>query len=270
MAGWRGMKLPFTLGLRARLILLLLALFAVLVGLIALDFVDHREEGRNAAAAELLGNTRLIATRQQVVAAQADAILTGLMLRPELQQGASAEACSQALAAYLTQQVQFLTIGKALPDGDVACAAVPPKGRVSIADRNYFKSALQSRELVVSEVITARIVDKPVITFAKAMRNEDGQVTGVVYLSLDLTRLHRELAATRLPDGTRLVVVDTKGNVAVRHPDPEGWVGRSAENLPLLQRIIATGGEGTAEDIGLDGVPRLFAYVKLLDTVSGP
>ncbi len=264
------MKTAFTLGLRGRLLLLLLVAFALFAGLVAWDFVDHRQERSGAASSELLVHARLIAAKAQGFAARADAILNAVMLSPGLRPGASAEACSQALAAHLRQEAQFLTIGKALPDGDVACAAVPPKDRVSIADRNYFKSALQSREMVASEVLTARIVDKRVIAFAKAMRNDDGRVTGVLYLSLDLTWLQRELASVHLPEGARLVVVDSKGTIAARYPDPGGRVGMTTIHLPLLQRIHAAGGDGTDENVSLDGERRLFAYTKLLETVSGP
>ncbi len=270
MEGFGSMKFAFALGLRGRLILLLLPVFAVFAGVIAHDFADHREAGIRFATAELLGNTRVIAARQQAIVAQADAILNGLMLRPELQPGAPAEACAQFLSARLESERKFLQAGRTLPDGEVACAALPPKGRVSYADRDWFQSALQSHKVVVGDVATGRIVGKPVVTSAKAMRDEAGRISAVFYISLNLEWLHRELAATRLPEGARLVVVDARGTVAIRHPDPEGWVGKSAGNLPLWQRIQAAGGEGTAEDIDLNGERKLFAYVKLLDTVSGP
>ena len=265
--------MPLTSGgglrLRDRLILLLLAAFAILIGLLAVAFVSQREERIHAAWEDLLDHTRLIAARQQSIAAQADAILNGLMLSPELRPGASAKACAQLLSERIKQEPKFVQAGRMLPDGELACAALPD-GRVGIADSRWFQTALQSRGMVVSEVITGQIVGKPTVVFAKAMRDQAGRVTGVLYLALDLGWLHRELAATRLPEGARLVVVDGNGVVAVRHPDPEGWVGKKAEHLPLFQRIQAAGGEGTADDIGLDGVRRLFGYAPLLQTVSGP
>jgi len=264
------MKPTFALGVRGRLILLLVTAFVILASFVAWHFVDHREERIGAASNKLLDNTRLIAAHAQTFVAKADAILNGLMLNPAMQPGASAEACSQTLAARLRQEVEFIQIGKTLPDGNVACAAVPSKGRISIADRIYFKSALQSPEMVASEVVTARIVGKRVIAFAKAMRNEAGHVTGVLYLSLDLAWLQRDLAAAGLHEGAQLVVVDAKGTVAVRHPDSAEWVGKSATQLPLFQRMLASGGEGMDEEIGSEGERGFFAYTKLLDTVSGP
>ncbi len=259
-----------SLGLRGRLILLLLGAFAILIGLLAESFVNQRQERIHAAWEDLLGHTRLIAARQQSIAAQADAILNGLMLSPELRPSASTRACVQLLSDRIRQEPRFIQAGRILLDGEQACAAVPAGVRVRIADSPWFHAAVHSSEMVVSDVITGQIAGNPTVVFAKPMRDPAGRVNGVLYVALDLGWLYRELAASRLPEGARLVVVDPNGVVAVRHPDPEKWVGKKAEHLPLVQRIRAAGGEGTADDIGLDGVRRLFAFVPLLETVSGP
>ena len=264
------MKRPSTPGLRGRLILLLLAAFAALTALIAWQSFEERGVRLRAASEHLLADAKLIAARQQSIAARADATLTELMLRPELQPGAPAEACAQFLAARIKLQPEFIQAARTLPNGELACVAVPGTDHVSVADRNWFRAALKSHGMVVSEVVTGKVLGKPIVVFAKAMRDEAGSVTGVLFMSLSLEWLHRELAATQLPEGARLVVVDAKGTVAARHPDLEGWVGKGAEHLPLLQRIQAEGGEGTAEDVGLDGERRLFAFTTLLDTVTGP
>ena len=270
MAGRSDMKLPFALGLRGRMILLLLAVFAALSGLIVWQSIEHLDERLSSASENLLNDAQRIAARQQRIAARADAILTGLMLRPDLRPGVATEACSRTFAAILQEEPTFVQAGMTRPDGVAGCAAVPAKGQVSYADRSWFRQAVQSRGMVVSEVLQGRVVNQPIIVFAKAQRDEAGRVAAVFYLSLNLEWLQRQLAATRLPEGARLVVVDTKGTVAVRHPDPEGWVGKSAESLPLLQRIQAAGGEGIAEDSGLDGVRKVYGFTPLLDTVSGP
>jgi len=270
MAGQDDMKLPFSFGLRGRLILLLLAVFAALVGLIAWHSYTDRDARLRAVSAKLLADVKLVAARQQTIAARADAVLNDLILRPELRPGAPAAACTAFISALLERQPEFAQAGWARPDGEVACTAAPLSGRVSHADRAWFQAALRSREMVVSEVVKGRIVGKPIIAFAKAMRDEAGRVTGVLFLAMDLEWLRREMAATRLPEGGRVVVMDAKGTIAVRYPDLEGMAGKGAVNLPLLQHIRATGGEGTVEEMGLDGKRRLFAFTKLMDTVAGP
>ncbi|OHC62765.1 MAG: hypothetical protein A2045_08905 [Rhodocyclales bacterium GWA2_65_20] len=264
------MKPAFTLGLRGRLILLLLTAFTALTVLIAWHSLEEARERMRDASTRLLAETKVIAARQQSIVAKADSILTDLMLRPELRSGAPAAACAEFLSAGLKQHREFAQAGRTQPDGEVACTAVAANGRGNFANRSWFQPALQSRGLVVSEVLTGLILKKPVIVFAKAMRDDAGGVTGVLFLSLDLEWLHRELAAASLPEGARLVVVDARGTVAVRHPDPEKWVGKSTNHLSLLRRIQTAGGDGIAEDIGLEGERRIFAYTTLLDTVAGP
>lgn len=264
------MKPTFTLGLRHRLLLLLLAAFVLLSSLLAWHFVEDRKAHIDAASTELLNNTRLIAAQTRTFAAQADAILNELMLSQKMQPGAPAEACAQFIQARIGREPAFIQGGLTLPDGEVACAAAPPSDRVSFADRSWFQSALKSHEIVISEVLQSRVIDKPTIVFAKSMRDAAGHVTGVLFLQLDLTWLQQELATANLPEGARLVVADSQGTMAVRHPDPDGRVYKTTVLLPLLQRVQAAGGDGTDEDVGPDGERRLFAYTKLLDTVSGP
>ncbi|MFA4968972.1 MAG: PAS domain S-box protein [Sulfuritalea sp.] len=264
------MKPALTLGLRGRLFMLLLAAFAIVASLIAWHGVKDRDERLRTASEHLLSDARTIAARQQSIAANADATLTGLMLRPELRPDAPAEACDKFLVALIKVQPEFIQAARTLPSGELACAAVPGTDHVSFADRNWFRAALKSHGMVVSEVVTGKVLNIPIIVFAKAMRDEAGSVTGVLFVSLNLRWLHRELTTARLPEGARLTVVDTKGTVAVRHPDPNRWIGKSVSHLPVFQRIQAAGGEGVAEDSGLDGELTLFAFTTLLNTVTGP
>lgn len=264
------MKSIFALGLRGRLILLIVAAFAVIFVMIVLHTVAHRADKIANSTTQLLHQTKLIAARQQQIAARAETILSDLMLHPKLRPDASPEACAQLLAARAKQEPAFIQIGKVLPNGDMVCAAVSPVGHVNFADRAWLQQVLKSEKMLVSGVLMGRIVNQPIIVFAKAMRDDAGRVTGVLSLALDLNWLRQELAQTEHLEGTRLVVVDAKGKVVTRHPDVDGRVGKSAAQTPLLKAIAAHGGQGTVEGVGLEGTPSIIAFTPLLDTVSGP
>lgn len=263
------MKPAFTLGLRGRLILLLLAAFAALAGVIVAQALHHRSDMISAASEQLLNQAKLIAARQQSITARGDAILSGLMMRPELGAAGAADACPRLLAEMLKQQTEFINIGQVLPDGALACSAVPAAGPITFADRAWFQRALQTREMAIGDMVTGRVVGKQVISFAKAMRDGAGRVTGIFFISLEIAWLERELAKEHLPQGARLVVVDDRGIVDVRQPDPGRWTGHSIAHQPLFKQIQADGGEGTMEETGLDGVRQLYAHVPLLATTSG-
>ncbi len=260
--------MKIALGLRARLALPLVAAAGVLLGAIVWQSLAERGQLRRDAAETLLQKAKLIAARQQSLVARADATISSLLLRPELH-SADAATCARELRELVELQPEFNQIGLVRSDGDITCAATPPTGRVNVADRAWFRQALQSRSLVVSDVVTGRILDKPVVMLAKAIHDRAGRVTGAVYVSIDLTWLHAELGQSGLPAGSRLWVIDRLGGIALRHPDPEGWVGRNVAAMPSMQHFLVPGYEGVLQAKGLDGTPRLFGYVPLLNTQSG-
>jgi len=268
-AGPSSVKLPHTLGLRGRLILLLLAAFGALGCMHAWRFVHERDDQINGARAELLGHARLMAVRQQSLLERGDAILNGLLMIPELMPGSSAEACAQFLAARLRQEPTFSQIGKMQPNGDVNCTAVPGHGDANGADRDWFQQTLQTREMIISDVIISHTLGTPVIALGKAMRDAGGHVTSVFYLSLGLEWLEQEVTRTQLPEGASLTVVDGRGAVVLRYPDQAAWTGKSAAYLPVVQHTLTEGGEGTLEGTGLGGAKMLFAHVPLLTAASG-
>jgi len=262
-------KPTFALGLRGRLILLILATFIFIFAMIVQHIIAHRGEEIANATKHLLDKTKLIAAQQQQIATRADAILSGLVTHGTLQSGAPVEACTRYLAALAEQYPAFLQIGKALPNGDLACSAVPTTGHVNYADRDWFQQAQKSETMLVSGLLTSRSVNQPVVVFARSMRDGAGRVTGVLYLSVDLNWIQQELATTRLPENTHLVVIDSSRRLVVHHPD-NFYTSKNIAQIPLFQAIVDHGGLGTTERVGLDGIQRIAAFTPLQDTVSGP
>lgn len=257
------------MGIRGRLVLLVMAAFSLPTGLFVWHTIGHRSDMIHNAKQELLTESRLITAKQQATGRRADAILTELAEQPELPPGGSAAACSQLFAARLELDPEFVNIGMALPDGDVVCSAFPVQSPINVADSLHFQQALKSDQMVISDWMTGRIVDIPIIIYAKAARGESGQVAGVFFLSRDLNQLTDELVQETLPEETMLTVVDSNGVVVLRYPDPGGWVGRSAAEQSIFNKVQASDGEGTAEEIGLDGVQNTYGFTPLLATVSG-
>jgi PAS domain S-box-containing protein len=263
------------LGLRGRVILLLLAAFSVLTAAFVWHTLEHRTEMIDTAQRELLAGTRLLAARQQVIAARAEVLLTGVTRHTNYPDtggpspAAPAAKCSTAFAALLADQSAFVNLGWVRPDGTVVCAAAPAAEPVNFADRAWFRQALQTQGMVTSDVVVGRIVGQPLIAFARAVRDEAGQITGVAFLSLDLGWLHQHLIQDDgLAQNHTITVVDSTGTVVVRYPDPAGWTGKSAAHTPLFRQVAAAGA-GVSEEIGLDGMLRLYAFTPLLETASG-
>jgi diguanylate cyclase len=175
-----------------------------------------------------------------------------------------AVACSGLFADLLKPYPHFSNLGAAAPNGDVFCSAVPFEGVASIADRSYFRRAVDGKNFAAGEYRIGRITGKAVINFGYPVLAGAGQVVGVVYAGLDLSWLSRLLAEARLPENSTITVVDPAGQVLARYPDPDRWVGRYFQEAPFVAAGISQQEQGTIEGPGLDGTPRLYAFTPLL------
>lgn len=258
------------LSLRWRLILLIVAAFSVIFVLIVPHTLAHRDEKIATVTDHLLHTTQLIAARQQRIVARAEGVLIDLMTRDELRPDAAPESCTHFLAVRVRQEEMFDQLGRVLPNGEVACVAISAAHPVNLADRDWFQTALKSHKMVISNVLTGRILDKPVIIFAKALRDPAGEVTGVFYLAFNLDWLQKELQQNTTLNDEHIAVVDREGKLVVRYPDSYQYAGSSAAQPFFIKAIADHSGQGIVEWAGIDGILRITAFTPLLDTVAGP
>ncbi|MDD3936218.1 HD domain-containing phosphohydrolase [Rhodoferax sp.] len=254
------------LRLRSQIFLLLTVVFAVNLGMVIYLTNARRHEDIDNAKLHLLHISQTITAKQHQHVDLADRQLLNLTrLFRESKSGPDHE-CSRRFAQELKVSPEYLNMGVATLSGDIICSALPG---FNIADRLYFQEALKTRGLVTSDVIQNRPDHKPTIAFARAIHDESGRVEGVVIASWELGWLAKELTNAKLPPGARLGLFDAEGVVVALHPYPQGGVGKDGSGSPLFKTIRAQGGEGTAELVGLDGVPRIFVFTPFSDTVGG-
>lgn len=126
-------------------------------------------------------------------------------------------------------------------DGDVIAQTGPrgpPATRVNVADREYFKLALQSDQLVISEPITGRRINAPVVVFAMASMGEDGKPLGLLagVVALKSNGLFTDRVSGETPGHARTVVMNRAG-VVLAHPDPQRLLGRAQDEAGLADAV---------------------------------
>ncbi len=112
------------------------------------------------------------------------------------------------------------------PSGDVFCVSQTSSSAINLADRDYFRRAIETREFVVSDFLIGRLTGKPSLAFAYPAVDRSGELKAVIIAALDLSRLEVNLSAARLPTGSTLSIIDSKGKVLARWPEQEEWIGR--------------------------------------------
>ncbi|MEK6771625.1 MAG: EAL domain-containing protein [Pseudomonadota bacterium] len=258
----------FTLsGLRARL--LWLVLLAVLPALGLILYTAH-QSGKLAARhtvseAQLL--VRLASADYERLVANTRQLLGTLVRLPEVGRR-DAAACNTLFARLKSGYTQYVNLGAIGPDGQVFCSAVPTIRRVNVTDRAYFQRALKTRGFAVGDFQIGRITKQPVVVFSYPDYDADGRLQTMVFAALDLTWLNLIATKAQLPAGSTVTLFDSEGTILSRYPDPEKWIGQSHQDAPLTRIILNERREGTANEIGLDGVPRLYAFAPLLTGVA--
>ncbi|MBI3779366.1 MAG: EAL domain-containing protein [Gammaproteobacteria bacterium] len=178
-------------------------------------------------------------------------------------------ACSRLFAQLLTAYPHYANLGAIRPDGMVFCSATPAPGAVNTSDRAYFQKAVASRDFSFGDYQIGRITGKPVLVSAYPSYDSAGKLQSVVFASLDLNRINQIAASAALPPGSTLNILDSRGTILNRHPEPEKWIGKSRTDTSLARMILAKPEGGTTEDIGLDGVQRLYTYAPLFESSQG-
>ena len=88
-------------------------------------------------------------------------------------------------------------------------------------------------------------------------------VVAVLIAGLNLESLDDLISKVLLPPGSTFTMSDRHGKVVARYPDSQAWIGKTDTVAPIVQAISDGREEGTVEAIGMDGVPRLYAFAPL-------
>ncbi|MDB5991691.1 MAG: diguanylate cyclase/phosphodiesterase [Herbaspirillum sp.] len=175
------------------------------------------------------------------------------------------DACSRYSAEMLKQQDRYLNFGVIALDGSVKCSALAVQPHMNLKDRSYFIRALQSTDFVIGDYQLGRIIGKPTVVVAIALRDPGRHPPVVLFSSLNLASMTVSLGDMNLADGARFMVLDRYGTLlqasqSGKHVLPAG----SRIALPRVAQMslnsVADRGAGTLR--AADGSQWLVSYVR--------
>ena len=133
---------------------------------------------------------------------------------------------------------------------------------LSIADRRYFKAALETKTTVIEGPLDSRIAREPVLVFARPVLGADGRVLGVVTAASRVRDLQWLLDLKgAAPAGTVVSIVNQDGVVVARSIDAARWIGKSVMSVGNAAKHIEAR-EGVDETRGFDNVSRIAGYTQ--------
>jgi diguanylate cyclase (GGDEF)-like protein len=226
------------------------------------------EERRRAGVRERAEARRLVqlfAAEHRRVVADAQRILFLLGQGPTVQRAERA-ACADLFRSVVAASPGFTNVLLTDREGNVAAGAHP--GGVEVEDRTLLASA-QASTFAVGPIQLAASASFPTFDVAHVVP-PDGRVPRRLLLArIEMEWVAKEVEVAGLDELTRVTLWDASGRVLLRHPDPEGFLGRDASTTEVWRAVQATRGEGTAEAEGGDGVRRLYGFTRLTGDANG-
>ena len=262
--------LPFDgMEIRSRLLILFLALCLLLFAGARFAADNARNKVIEAEKQNLLVVAKQLAQQQSLVLERVNNLLSLLAIEPRLRQPARSDCVEylRMFSARLPEQYDEIQVLQ--PDGSLACSSLPIAQELNAGDRAGFGAALAVERSVAGDAMVSRSTGARVLPVYRALRDDAGTVKSVISISIETSRFVRAIVDARLPAGTNVGLVDSKGMVVVRHPDPDGWTGRDASRMPLFTVLSAQREPGVAETAGLDGAARIIAFVPLARPLEG-
>jgi diguanylate cyclase (GGDEF)-like protein len=220
--------------------------------------VRERDEARRLV--------RLFASEHRRLMSDARRTLFVLAQGPTVRR-AEREACTSLFRSVVEASPAYANVLLTDREGNIAAAARP--GAVAAEDRALLDAAAGSG-FALGPIRLARSASFPTVRVAHVVPAEGRGPQRLLLATLDLGWVARESTVAGLGELTRVTLWDASGRILLRHPDPEGFLGRDASTSEVWRAVQATRGEGTAEADGGDGVRRLYGFTRLTGEADGP
>jgi len=255
-------RTPFY-SLRLRFVTLVGIMLVPWLALVVYTQADERRAEVASVNADAMRLIQIVTSNQAAQIEAARQLLTVFARLPQLST-TDAAACNTFLAEMLKAYPLYLNIGVADPNGNLVCSALPFKGPINVADRVYFKTALEMKGFAIGDYQVGRVTQRPAINYSYPLRNTSGEIQGVIYIGQGLNWLTSALANVEFPRGTILVVTDRNGTVLARMPDSGDWIGKMLPEPQILDIVSDQREGGLFEATDAQGVSRLWAHAPLI------
>ena len=249
------------LSIRRLLLLITLVVALPAAGIILNAGIQYRDRMLEDARRETLKLVDRIASEQQNLAVGAVQLMAALSQLPEVQRHDAAKV-EPILAELRKMNPMYSNIFIADREGTVWATAVPVKPPFVVADRRYFKNAMQSGLLSSGEYVVSRATTRPAFNLAYPLKDVHGALTGVISVGFLIDQYSKILRRMKFPDTTSFVLLDHRGVIMSRAIDPKPFIGKPYQ-AGEFQKIKDGEETGTSVRKGIAGDLRILSYQKI-------
>lgn len=241
-------------GIRSRLLGLVLATVIPFAALIAGGLWTQWRNDKAAAAERAIAEARLLAAQVDDHLGNLDSLLAGLSRAVSTDPAAT--VANDALLKQVKHDLPGFISNVFVFALDGTNIGTAQGTRFNAADRSYFRNVINGQRLGIGEVLLGRAIGQWVITLARPVEDETGQLRGVIAVGTLLEHFQDALRVRSLPAGSVVRIVSEHGVVIAQNDDPS-WIGRDLSNYFARQPA----GQGVNEAaIWPDNVERITGF----------
>lgn len=258
---WRARQRQPLFSIRARMILLAVLAIAPLMVERVHGLQQAREERTALAFVQVTDLARAGAEAQRDTITSMRALLqmvAEIYKRVPLGPG----ACEKTLADLAGKLHWLHGLSIAGTDGRITCSTDPRAAGLNIAERNYFQAALTSREFALSDYMINRVQRAPGLIATYPIAGDGGKLTGVILAAINLDWVGDLAANAAQRSSASVVLIDGTGTLIAASADQAAQSGADYGGVGVVKDMLATD-EGTTTGTDLNGVRRIFAFVRL-------
>lgn len=190
---------------------------------------------------------------------EAQLLLTTLSHIPQMQTK-EVRVCDQIFKHLFEQAKGYTGFSIATQEGDVLACVPATTGPLNFSDRPWYKSMMETKRFTVCKYQLGRINNKPVQVLSYPIIDEAGEVQAILTAGLDFEWIRGIIEDLEIPKDVIFSICDSEGNIQVRYPNPEKYVG-SVIQESFLEKIISSKESRSFLEIDLDGMHRYFGFV---------
>jgi signal transduction histidine kinase len=259
------------LGLRSRMLVLVLVALTPPTIIALVVALEERNEARVHAQEDVLDTTRLVAADVSRVIGSTAGFLEAVS--DDLAERRGHGHCDRLLALVPRSTDRYSAVGVAGPDGRVFCGTTTrgftrPMDPVDVSRTNWFRAAQSRGGFYLADFDREPLSQMGVLMASYPIRARPGERPSVLFAAIDVRQLAGATAFDDAPRDTTFVLLDHHGTLVARAPGIPHLVGRRLTERPLVETVLRQR-QGTAEVEGLDGVRRIQGFVPVGGRAGG-
>jgi signal transduction histidine kinase len=253
------------LGLRGRILLLVLVALAPPTIVSVVVELEERHEARIHAQEDVLDTTRLVQADVKGVISGTASFLAAIS--KDLAGPPDRQRCEHIVGLVPRATSRYSSVGMARPGGGLYCGATrmglaQPMDEVDVSQTGWFRAAQRSGGFVLGDVGRDPLTDTEALVAARPIPGVRGRTPSVLFAALGTESLAQATALANAPRDMTFLLLDHRGTLVARAPAMEELVGRRLGDEPVVKAAL-TRRHGTAEVEGLDGVRRIQGFAPV-------